>query len=413
MRSTTRLIALVIAAVLTACGGGAADETETTEQAGPGPSGPTELAWTAETSGSPFKVVESEGAVVVGTESPVALTAYDTADGKVLWERQFEDATYVDHFGLVAGRDGPMLSYGTEDAGRLQLLEWETGDEVWGVDTEGDMYDMWADEADGLGFVSYDEYEGGWLDMSNGEQTPTTDEYIVDLGDQLARVGAEGLEVGFDPLHPAEQTETVPVDYERVDGENFVLADDLLVASDGSEVVGFVDGEERWRVDAGAGKVANLGLLGDHLLVAGTIDEFTLGPFAVVRVDGTSAEVLPGLPEGAELVNARDVGGRLYLVAALRGAGDTDETDEIVLMAAGDTLEELARFEAEGYVDTAWFVGERVALTNSEALSVAVRSLEDGQELATLPVGSSIVDALEGPDGYVVIYDDDQVSLHR
>jgi hypothetical protein len=44
---------------------------------------------------------------------------------------------------------------------------------------------------------------------------------------------------------------------------------------------------------------------------------------------------------------------------------------------------------------------------------VAVHGPDDGQELVTIAVGSDIVDAFDGPDGYVFVHDDEQLSLYR
>jgi hypothetical protein len=323
-------------------------------------------------------VLAEEGAVIVGSEGPpYTVTALDPADGTVKWQRQFTDAVEANWFGLENSGQGPLFSYSTENAGVLRLLDSDSGKDIWKVDLDSAVYDMSA----GKDFVwaNFSETDGAWLNLGTGERT------------------AEG-DVGDDALGPA-------------------LSDDLRIAREGTEIVGLIEGKERWRLDLGIGEV--LGITahdGSNVIAVGQAcdnpdqqgAQVCKNEYATVHVDQDAATVLEGTPAGFVPINVDKVADDQSVVIAVNY-----DRAKVAVLAVGDALEQVGMFDYPGGEDAA-IIGSRVAFLSREGGPVAVYRLPDGSKLNEIAVDpDATAVAFEGPRGYVVTEDGNTVSLHR
>jgi hypothetical protein len=362
---------------LAACGGG--DDRGGSNSETPVASGPAALSWTSDVKGAPFRVLAEEGAVVVGSEGPPhTVTALDPSDGTVKWQRQFTDAVEANWFGLEPSGQGPLFSYSTQNAGVLRMLDPGTGKDIWKVDLDSAVYDMSA----GKDFVwtNFSETDGAWLNLHTGERT------------------AEG-DVGEDAR------------------AGLALGDDLLIAPEGTEIVGLIEGKERWRLDPGVGEIlAFTAHDGSDLIAVGQAcdnpdpqaPQVCSNEYATVHFDQNAATVLDGTPAGFVPLNVDKVADDRSVVIAVHY-----DRAKVVVLAVGDKLEQVGMFDYPGGEVPA-IIGSRVAFLPQQGGPVTVYRLPDGSKLNEIAVDpDATAVAFEGPRGYVVTQDGNTVSLHR
>jgi hypothetical protein len=166
----------------------------------------------------------------------------------------------------------------------LVLLDAASGSVKWTHAIDEPAYDLLGQVASGLAAVDLTEDDEELVDLATGRLQPA-DNAFFSVDGQYATVDGTTLTIGGNPFNTTKRGTTVTLTSEPTDVTG---AADLIVAAEGSDVIGVTGGREQWRVAADVGPLGAVALLDRYVLAeADSTDPTAASDVAVVALDPT------------------------------------------------------------------------------------------------------------------------------
>lgn len=333
-------------------------------------------------------VADEVAYLLVGEEPVVEVAAVSLADGELRWSKRLTDSG-ASGFSLGPTDVGVMVPYSDEAGDHLVLLDEDDGSVAWDTETEYSLYDNFGQWGPGVGIVMPGEHSYAAVDLADGTMVRLEDdEYWGFLADEFVRISGSRIEQGVDPFGDTQASGTIEL---PVAPDEIIESGELLVLIAGDEVIGFVEGSERWRIATPFIPDLVVQASDRHLVLE------TEGQLQVIRFDAASAELLP---QPAGLLDPKgdaEVDDRAYLFGivgtGLGSVGPETVRQAQLLELGDDRVTDVGSFSFTGW-DEPWVVGHYVLSYDDEGLVAR-----------TLP---ELGDA--GPTPAITVADDDDLE---
>jgi hypothetical protein len=405
LRASTIGVSITAAAVLlfgAACGGASAGSS-TERAAPPGPCAGTvtepgsagraiRAAWSHTFAGSVESTAVTPTTAYVACEDGPAkrIAAVSTADGTTKWVTTVTpDGDWNGSFAVAATSAGALTSYQDRTGAHLVLLDPSRGSETWTHAIDEPAFELEGEVAAGLAVVDLTEWDAEFVDLASGSLRPAAGIFLSD--GRYTTVDGTTLEVGGDPFDPAKRGTTIRLTSEPTVAD---ATGDVIVVAEGDDVVGVVDGSEKWRVPAGIGPVADIFVLGRYVLaVADFEDPSVAQSVAVISLDPTP-QLAGQLPESLDVNTMASfeldpdpivVG----VVDPTPGGADIDEVDQldaVALTADGPKVVQSVPVSAMALMSSKSTIDRYVWVDDGRLHALSVPELRDD---ADVDIGAS------------------------
>jgi hypothetical protein len=414
-RTSTVGVSITAATVLllaAACGG-----SDGSSAARPAPTGPCagtvqetgsagrelQAAWSNTFAGSVVSTAPTPTTIYVACEDGPSkrIAAVSTADGTTEWVTTLTpDGEWNGSFAVAATSAGALTSYQDETGAHLVLLDASSGSQMWTHAIDEPAFELEGGVAAGVAVVDLTEWDAELVDLASGSLRPAAGVFLSD--GRYTTVDGTTLEVGGDPFDAAKPGTTIELTSEPTAAD---AAGDLIVVAEGDDVVGVVDGGERWRVPAGIGPVAGLGVLGRYVLaIADSEDPSVASPVAVIALDPTP-RLAGRLPESLDVntMASFELDPHPVVVGVIDptpGGADVDEVDQldaVALTADGPEVVRSVPVSAMALMSSTSTEDRYVWVDDGRLHALSVPELHDGADVdigadaSTIAAGRSIL----------------------